>query len=63
MGECAVYATAWAWPNCLGLGVEAVDLTKNVQGKYGISGEEQFTAAIDLAQTTVKLSSQLYRSI
>lgn len=55
VGECAVYATAWAWPNCLGLGVEPIELTKNIQGKYGTSGEEQFTAAIDLAQTMVNV--------
>ncbi|RZC42491.1 tetraspanin-11 [Asbolus verrucosus] len=51
VGECAVYAIAWAWPNCLGLGVDPVDLTKSLQRNYGNVGQEQFTAAIDLAQT------------
>ncbi|KAJ3666337.1 hypothetical protein Zmor_001786 [Zophobas morio] len=51
VGECAVYATAWAWPNCLGLDVDPEALTKALQRNYGNAGQEQFTAAIDLAQT------------
>ncbi|KAI4457427.1 tetraspanin [Holotrichia oblita] len=51
IGECAIYATAWAWPQCLGLGLIPDELGKSLQKSYGIAGEEQFTAAIDLAQT------------
>lgn len=53
VGECAVYATAWVWPNCLGLEVDPEILTKSLQRNYGNAGQEQFTAAIDLAQTKV----------
>ncbi|KAJ8971578.1 hypothetical protein NQ314_000635, partial [Rhamnusium bicolor] len=48
---CATYAIAWAWPNCIGLGLDVVDLIKTLQRNYGTSGQEQFTAAVDLAQT------------
>ncbi|EEZ98301.1 tetraspanin-18B [Tribolium castaneum] len=51
VGECAVYAIAWAWPNCLGLEVDPEDLTKSLQRNYGNVEQVQFTAAIDLAQT------------
>lgn len=54
VGECAIYAIAWAWPNCLGLEVNQEDLTKNLQKNYGNVEQVQFTAAIDLAQTLVR---------
>lgn len=53
LGECGIYAVAWAWPNCMGLGLDVVDLVKSLQKNYGASGQEQFTAAVDLAQTMV----------
>ncbi|CAH0553130.1 unnamed protein product [Brassicogethes aeneus] len=51
VGECVVYATAWAWPDCLGLGLDPDLTTKTLQMNYGSTGQEQFTAAVDLAQT------------
>ncbi|XP_074041095.1 tetraspanin 68C isoform X2 [Leptinotarsa decemlineata] len=52
VGECAIYVVAWVWPSCMGLGLEVDDLIKALQKNYGISGQEQFTVAVDLAQTT-----------
>ena len=40
-----------AWPQCLGLNLNETAMVKALQGKYGVPGEEQFTAAMDLAQT------------
>lgn len=54
VGECAVYAMAWAWPHCVGFGLDMEELIRTLQRDYGASGKEQFTAAIDLAQTTVR---------
>ncbi|XP_022900199.1 tetraspanin-18B [Onthophagus taurus] len=54
VGECGIYAIAWAWPQCLGLGMIPEELTKSLQRSYGVAGQEQFTAAIDLAQTLFK---------
>ncbi|KAK9879286.1 hypothetical protein WA026_004137 [Henosepilachna vigintioctopunctata] len=51
IGECVLFITIWAWPNCLGLGLDSYELTKAVQGNYGKEDQEEFTAAIDLAQT------------
>lgn len=59
IGECAIYATAWAWPQCLGLGLIPDELGKSMQKSYGVPGEEQFTAAIDLAQTLVRPRQQI----
>lgn len=39
------------WPHCLGPNLNSTSMIKALQGKYGISGEEQFTVAIDLTQT------------
>ncbi|XP_045461051.1 CD151 antigen [Harmonia axyridis] len=49
--ECVLFATIWAWPNCLGLVLDPYELTKSVQGRFGKESEEEFTAAVDLAQT------------
>ncbi|KRT83664.1 Tetraspannin [Oryctes borbonicus] len=54
IGECAVYTIAWAWPQCLGLGLIPQELAKSLQRNYGVGGQEQFTAAVDLAQTLFK---------
>ncbi|KAJ8919136.1 hypothetical protein NQ315_012121, partial [Exocentrus adspersus] len=51
VGECGIYAVPWVWPKCVGLGLDVLDLIKSLQKNYGVSGQEQFTAAIDLAQT------------
>lgn len=45
---------AWAYPQCLGLGMDTDALAKSLRQNYGVAGQEQFTAAIDLAQFTVR---------
>lgn len=45
---------AWAYPQCLGLGMDTEQLAKSLRENYGVAGQEQFTAAIDLAQFTVR---------
>lgn len=40
-----------AWPQCLGLNLDETAMVKALQGSYGVPGHEQFTAAMDLAQT------------
>lgn len=39
------------WPHCLGLNLDATAMVKSLQRNYGLSGQEQFTAAMDYAQT------------
>lgn len=56
VGECAIYAITWAWPHCLGLDLDAQELTKTLQSNYGVPGQEQFTAAIDLTQSMVNIA-------
>ncbi|KAK4883014.1 hypothetical protein RN001_006333 [Aquatica leii] len=51
VGECAIYAISWIWPHCLGLDLDKDELITSLQSNYGVSGQEQFTAAIDLTQT------------
>ncbi|CAH1111060.1 unnamed protein product [Psylliodes chrysocephalus] len=51
VGECAIYVIAWVWPSCMGLGIDVDELIRAVQRNYGIGGQEQFTIAVDLAQT------------
>lgn len=55
IAECAIYTTAWLWPNCLGLIVDTHNLMETLQNQYGTAGNEQLTAAVDLAQVTVSL--------
>ncbi|XP_050311868.1 tetraspanin-11 [Anthonomus grandis grandis] len=52
LGECTVYGVAWLWPHCVGLGLDGDALVKTLQRNYGVSGQDQFTAAVDLAQVT-----------
>lgn len=40
-----------AWPQCLGLNLDETAMVKALQGSYGVPDHEQFTAAMDLAQT------------
>ncbi|KAF7276804.1 hypothetical protein GWI33_009765 [Rhynchophorus ferrugineus] len=54
VGECAIYAVTWLWPQCMGLGIDAETMVKSLQRNYGVSGQDQFTAAVDLAQTTFR---------
>ncbi|XP_063695594.1 tetraspanin-11 [Culicoides brevitarsis] len=48
--EFAICLIITMWPQCLGLTLNTTAMVKTLQGYYGIPGEEQFTAAIDLAQ-------------
>lgn len=52
--ECGVYAAVSIWPHCLGLSVTPTELAHTLQREYGMAGHEQFTAAVDLAQSTVR---------
>lgn len=57
VGECVVYLVTWAWPTCLGLNLGGEELIKSLQRNYGVAGQEQFTAAIDLAQTVASTTT------
>lgn len=39
------------WPDCLGISLDESKMVKILQGNYGVPGKEQFTNAMDLAQT------------
>lgn len=52
-----------AWPGCIGLQSARGGAVGALQSSYGIPGQEQFTAAMDLAQTSVnfiKLIENVY---
>ena len=51
MLEFAICLTITLWPQCLGLNLDQTVMVKTLQSSYGVPGREQFTAAIDLAQT------------
>lgn len=64
IGESAIYTIAWAWPSCMGIGLETEELVRALQSRYGSAGQEQFTAAMDLAQTTVsKYASIIFKFV
>ncbi|GAB0090175.1 Tetraspanin [Sergentomyia squamirostris] len=42
------------WPQCMGLDLDETEMVRALQGSYGVPGREQFTAAMDLAQTLFK---------
>ncbi|XP_059622300.1 tetraspanin-11 [Phlebotomus argentipes] len=42
------------WPQCMGLDLDETVMVRALQGSYGVPGKEQFTAAMDLAQTLFK---------
>lgn len=54
LGELAVGALAALGPQFLGLAIESPRLTDALQRGYGVPGREQFTAALDLAQVSVR---------
>ncbi|XP_026280247.1 uncharacterized protein LOC113207771 isoform X2 [Frankliniella occidentalis] len=54
LGEMAVGALAVLGPQFLGLAVEHPRLTDALQRGYGVPGKEQFTAAFDLAQVSLR---------
>ncbi|XP_055380817.1 tetraspanin-11 [Condylostylus longicornis] len=39
------------WPHCLGLNLDEIKMVKALGNFYGVPGKEQFTIAMDLAQT------------
>ncbi|XP_002138589.2 tetraspanin-8 [Drosophila pseudoobscura] len=39
------------WPHCLGISLDESQMVKSLQTYYGVPGQEQFTNAMDLAQT------------
>ncbi|XP_055625082.1 CD151 antigen [Toxorhynchites rutilus septentrionalis] len=51
IAEFGVCLMITAWPQCLGLNLDETAMVKALQGSYGVPGHEQFTAAMDLAQT------------
>lgn len=42
------------WPHLLGVDVRPARLVRALQRSYAVPGREQFTAALDLAQTMVR---------
>ncbi|XP_015595053.1 tetraspanin-9 [Cephus cinctus] len=51
LGECALCIIAVFWPHLLGVDVRPARLVRALQRSYAVPGREQFTAALDLAQT------------
>ncbi|XP_055838953.1 uncharacterized protein LOC129906975 isoform X2 [Episyrphus balteatus] len=54
LAESVVCLALTLWPHCLGISLDAIEMVKALQGNYGIPGKEQFTIAMDLAQTRFK---------
>ncbi|XP_076380569.1 uncharacterized protein LOC117228360 isoform X4 [Megalopta genalis] len=50
--ECTVCVLVVFWPYLLGIDVRPARLIRALQRSYAVPGREQFTAALDLAQTT-----------
>lgn len=55
IGETTVCVLAVFWPNLLGIDVQQTRLVRALQRSYAVPGREQFTAALDLAQTMVRM--------
>ncbi|KAK9296697.1 hypothetical protein QLX08_009369 [Tetragonisca angustula] len=51
LGECTVCILVVFWPHVLGIDVRPARLIRALQRSYAVPGREQFTAALDLAQT------------
>ncbi|XP_046748183.1 CD82 antigen [Diprion similis] len=51
LGECTVCVLAVFWPHLLGVDVRTARLVRALQRSYAVAGRDQFTAALDLAQT------------
>lgn len=62
LAESCLGVLAVVCPEYLGVTVSVTQLAQSLQRTYGVPGKEQFTAAIDLAQTMVRttLKSGLY---
>ncbi|CAL7945184.1 unnamed protein product [Xylocopa violacea] len=52
LGECTVCVLVVFWPHVLGIDVRPARLIRALQRSYAVPGREQFTAALDLVQTT-----------
>ncbi|XP_011495333.1 PREDICTED: tetraspanin-9-like [Ceratosolen solmsi marchali] len=52
IGKCSICMIVVFWPHLLGVNVRAPRLLKALQRSYALPGREQFTAALDLAQTS-----------
>ncbi|KAL2725674.1 Tetraspanin-11 [Vespula squamosa] len=52
LSECTIFIVAIFWPYLLGIDVRPARLIRALQRSYAVPGREQFTAALDLAQTT-----------
>lgn len=57
LGESSLGVLAVICPEYLGVTVTKTQLAESLQRTYGVPGKEQFTAAVDLAQTTVRRTS------
>ena len=55
IGKCSLCLIVVFWPQVLGIDVRAPRLLRALQRSYALPGREQFTAALDLAQTSVSL--------
>lgn len=62
LSECTVFIVAIFWPYLLGIDVRPARLIRALQRSYAVPGREQFTAALDLAQTTVGILGGLYKN-
>ncbi|PSN31531.1 hypothetical protein C0J52_21281 [Blattella germanica] len=51
LGECSLGVLAIVCPEYLGVTISMGQLAESLQRTYGVPGKDQFTAAIDLAQT------------
>lgn len=63
LGESSVGVLAVVCPEYVGVTVSVTRLTESLQRSYGVPGKEQFTAAVDLAQTLVRTTQFLFCKI
>lgn len=54
LGESSVGVLAVVCPEYVGVTISMTRLAESLQRAYGVPGKEQFTAAVDLAQTIVR---------
>ncbi|ALC41121.1 Tsp68C [Drosophila busckii] len=51
LAESVICLAITLWPHCLGISLDEELMVKALQRNYGVPGQEQFTNALDLAQT------------
>ncbi|XP_032596996.1 uncharacterized protein LOC6568824 [Drosophila grimshawi] len=51
LAESVICLAITLWPHCLGISLDEAQMVKALQRNYGVPGQEQFTNAMDLAQT------------